>query len=65
MSCIKMKQEIKLELVYKHSDHSVYKAQQPESGYTIEYYTYTDGSPPMILVISPMHEAVVNCVGVK
>ena len=60
-----MKKEIKLKLFCKDSEHSVYKAQQPESGYTIEYYTYTDGSPPVILVISPMHETVVNCIGVK
>lgn len=65
MSGIAMKKEIKLELVYKHSDHSVYKATQPETGYQIEYYTYTNGEPPVILVISPIHEAVINCVGVK
>ncbi len=65
MSGIAMKKEIELKLFCKDSEHSVYKAKQPESGYTIEYYTYTDGSLPVILVISPMHEAVINCVGVK
>lgn len=65
MSGVSMKQEIKLKLVYEHSDHSVYKATQPETGFTIEYYTYTDGSPPVILVISPEHEVAIHCVGVK
>lgn len=65
MSGISMKKEIKLKLIYKHSDHSVYKATQPETGYTIEYYTYTNGDPPVILVVSSTHEVVINCVGVK
>jgi hypothetical protein len=65
MSNVAMKKEMKLKLVHKHSDHSVYKAVQEETGYAIEYTTNTNGEPPAILVISPTHEVVVYCAGLK